>query len=96
MNKAESINRIMAGVAEYINKDRKNPVSIYYFRETEESISEYDDFYVRYFSMYPGRECVYITETIDGSTRLLYVQNVEGDSVLTAVYETMNLIAEKF
>ena len=96
MNKAESINRIMAGVAEYINKERKNPVSIYYFRETEESISEYDDFYVRYFGMYPGRECVYVTETIDSSTRLLYVQNVEGDSVLTAVYETMNLIAEKF
>lgn len=95
--KAEAeINPVMAQVARIINAKREHPVKIEYFVETEESIQSYPEFHRRYHHMRPGRECIYIWEIRDDLDYLLYVVNVEGDSILTAIYEAMNLIAEKF
>lgn len=93
----DQINSVMASVAAVINNSgRKYPVKIEYFVESAESIDSYNEFYRRYFAMRPGRACIYIWDTIGDVDRLLYVVNIEGDSVLTAIYEAMNLIAEKF
>ena len=95
--KAEAeINPVMAQVARIINAKREHHVKIEYFVETEESIQSYPEFHRRYHHMRPSRECIYIWEIRDDLDYLLYVVNIEGDSILTAIYEAMNLIAEKF
>ena len=69
-------------------------IRIEYVRTTEENIKDFSDWDVERFGILTGEELILIFDKTEN--HLLYVVNVTGDSVLTAMSELMNLIAKKF
>lgn len=74
-----------------VNRFIREPITITYRKETEESLNDYTEWGRQRFGLRPGEEYFYIWR---GS--LLYAVCVTADSVLTAAHELMELIAKKF
>ena len=75
------------------------PLRIEYWKISENpalgsSIHNFTEWEQRYFHIMTGEEYFFIWD--EEEDRLLYVVNVTGDSVLTALSELMNLIGKKF
>lgn len=72
-----------------------SPVSIVYqkFSKTEwEALPEWDR---QYHHIFPDLEYIMVYETFNGEKSLLYAVNVEGDSLLTAAWELLDLASRK-
>lgn len=97
MEKQHSINWALGRISDIlINENEKKGLNwdLTYRKETEETISKLTDWERHYHSILPGGEYIYAREVETGD--LLYVINVTGDSVLTALSELMDLLARKF
>ena len=75
------------------------PLRIEYWRISEDpavgsSIHNFTELEQQYYHIFDGEEYFFIWD--EQEDHLLYVINVSGDSVLTALSELMNLIGRKF
>lgn len=69
----------------------REPITITYRKETEESLNDYTEWARQRFGLFPGGEFFFIWRG-----ELLYAVCVNADSVLTAAHELMDLIHRKF
>ena len=79
------------GIMEICRPDK--PLRIEYMKISEDNINSFTEWERRYHHILTGDEYFIIREE-DG--QLLYARNVSGDSILTALWELMDLIAKKF
>ena len=89
-DRTEELKRIAKCVMEMISPYARG-VEITYRRETDESVNDFTEWAHERFGIVPGNEYFYVWRPV-----LLYAVNVTADSVLTAAYELMKLIANKF
>ncbi len=78
-------------VTRMVNSFVRDPITVTYRKETEESVNDYTAWCRERFGILSNSECFYIWRG-----QLLYVVHVEADSILTAASELMSLIARKF
>ena len=99
MNKQLQINACLRNVRSIMDTVRPDkPLRIEYWKISEDpavgvSIHNFTDWERKYFGIGNGGEYFFIWEDEE---YLLYVVDVTGDSVLTALSELMNLIGRKF
>lgn len=73
----------------------RRTISVTYLEMTPENISRFTDWDKRYHGLHTGEEYYFIYAN-DEPDHLLYVVNVTSDSLTTAAYELMDLLARKF
>ena len=71
-------------------------LKIWYRRETPQTIAGFSLFAAERLRLRPGDEYIYIDTLEGGSWTTLYAVNVTADSPLTAMYEAVRLLSDKF
>lgn len=77
----------------------RRSITVRFLKLTPELIAGFTEWDVKRFGLLSGNECYFIyatDETPDAKEELLYVVNVTCDSLMTAAYELMDLLARKF
>lgn len=95
MDKEQAINFALNDVLNILHLARADKnIGIEYIRTTQENLKRFSEWDRERFVMLTGEELFLVSD--NRTNHLLYVVNVTGDSVLTAMAELMNMIANKF
>jgi len=78
-------------VACMVNRFIREPITVTYRKETDESLNDYTEWARKRLGLFSGGEFFYIWRG-----ELLYAVCVNADSTLTAAHELMDLIHRKF
>lgn len=98
MTRTEKMNAIAADLTRMIlDYGRRKDITVTYAELTDEDMAKFSDFAIRYHQLRKYEEYFLIWENIPNEKPgLLYVRNVSCDSLLTAIWEAMDLISGKF